>query len=121
LGNVSYAIGDFGQAAELLRRNVEAADRRSGTSRRDVRIESQALLARTLGMLGGFPEGRRHAEEALRLATQEGRGATPIIVHAFSSRLYLDQGDLEHAIQVCDQGLALSRASGSRNLLAAII
>jgi tetratricopeptide (TPR) repeat protein len=72
-------------------------------------------------MLGGFAEGRRHAEEALRLATQEGRGATPIIVHAFSSRLYLDQGDLEHAIRVCDQGLALSRASGSRNLLAAIL
>jgi class 3 adenylate cyclase/tetratricopeptide (TPR) repeat protein len=121
LGNVYNAIGDFGQAAELLRRNVEAADRRSGTSSRDVRIESQALLARTLGALGGVTEGRRHAEEALRLATREGRGATPIIVHAFSSRLYLDQGDLEQAIRVCEQGLALSRASGSRNLLAAII
>jgi tetratricopeptide (TPR) repeat protein len=74
-----------------------------------------------LGALGGFAEGRRHGEEALRLATLEGRGATPIIVHAFVSRLYLDQGDLEYAIRVCDQGLALSRASGSRNLLAAII
>jgi class 3 adenylate cyclase/tetratricopeptide (TPR) repeat protein len=117
LGNVSYAIGDFGQAAEILRRLVEAADRESGAPRSDVRLEPQASLARTLGALGAFAEGRRRAEEALRLAMLEGRGATPIIVHAFSSRLYLDQGDLEHAIRLCDQGLALSRASGNRNML----
>jgi predicted ATPase len=121
LGNVYYAIGAFGQAAALLRRNVEAADGQSGTPRTDVRIVSQALLARTLGALGAFAEGRRHGEEALRFATLEGRGATPIIVHGFLSYLYLAQGDLEHASRVCDQGLALSRASGSRNLLSAII
>jgi class 3 adenylate cyclase/tetratricopeptide (TPR) repeat protein len=121
LGNVYYAIGAFGQAAALLRRNVEAADGQSGTPRTDVRIVSQALLARTLGALGAFAEGRRHGEEALRFATLEGRGATPIIVHGFLSYLYLAQGDLEHASRVCDQGLALSRASGSRNLLSAIL
>src|SRR4030095_10019310 len=31
LATIYYAIGDFGRAAELLRRNVEAADRESGT------------------------------------------------------------------------------------------
>ena len=121
LGQAYYAIGDFGRAAELLRRNVEAADRESGTPRTDVRIQSQAWLARTLGALGAFAEGRRHGEEALRLATLEGRGATPIVVHAFLSQLYLAQGDLEHAIRVCDQGLALSRASGNRNMLPMIV
>ena len=35
LGQVYYAIGDFGRAAELLRRNVEAADRESGTPSTD--------------------------------------------------------------------------------------
>ena len=75
LGQAYYAIGDFGQAAELLRRNVEAADRESGTPSIDVRIQSQAWLARTLSALGAFAEGRRHGEEALRLATLEGRGA----------------------------------------------
>jgi tetratricopeptide (TPR) repeat protein len=121
LGQAYSAIGDFGRTAELLRRNVEAADGNAGTPSINVRLRSQALLARTLGVLGVFTEGRRHGEEALRLATLEGRGATPILAHAFLSQLYLDQGDLEHAIRVCDQGLALSRASGNRNMLPTIV
>ena len=72
LGQMSYALGDFGRAAELLRWNVEAADRVSGTPSTDVRIESRAWLARTLSALGAFAEGRHHGEEALRLATMEG-------------------------------------------------
>ena len=114
LGQVYYAIGDFGRAAELLRRNVEAADRESGTPSTDVRIQSRAWLARTLGALGAFAEGRRYGEEALRLATLEGRGHTPIVAHGCLGELYLAKGDLEHAIRVCDQGLALCRASGHR-------
>ena len=121
LGNTYYAIGDFDRAAQILRCQVDTADRESGAPSRDVRIRSQALLARTLGVMGAFTEGRRHAEEARRLATLEGRGATPMIVHAFSSRLYLEQGDLAHTIRVCDQGLALSRASGNRNMLPIIV
>jgi class 3 adenylate cyclase/tetratricopeptide (TPR) repeat protein len=117
LGQIYYAIGDFGRATELLRRNVAAADREAGTPSTDVRIQSQAWLARTLGALGAFAEGRRHGEEALRLATLEGRGLTPIMVHACLGDLYLVQGDLEHAIQVLEPGLALCRASGNRNVL----
>src|SRR5438128_379944 len=75
-GGAYSAIGDFGRAAELLRRNVEAAARQSGTPSTDVWIRSQASLARILGALGVFAEGRRYGEEALRLATLEGRGAT---------------------------------------------
>jgi tetratricopeptide (TPR) repeat protein len=114
LGQVYFNLGDFGRAAELLRRNVEAADGASGTPRADVRIQSQAWLARTLSELGAFAEGRRHGEEALRLATREGRGTTPIIAHSFLGELCLAQGDLEHAIRVLEQGLALCRASGSQ-------
>ena len=120
LGQAYYAIGDFGRAAELLRRNVEAADRESGTPSTDVRIRSRAWLARTLSALGAFAEGRRHGEEALRLATLEGRGDTPIIAHGCLGHLYLAQGDLEHAIRVLEQGLALCRASGNRDWLRAI-
>ena len=86
------------------RRNVEAADRESGTPSADLRIRSRAWLARTLSALGAFAEGRRHGEEALRLATLEGRGTTPIIAHGCLGELYLAQGDLEHAIRVLGPG-----------------
>jgi tetratricopeptide (TPR) repeat protein len=51
----------------------------------------------------------------------EGRGDTPIIAHTWLGRLYLAQGDLEHAIRVYDQGLALCRASGNRAWLRPIV
>ena len=115
LGQAYYFIGDISRAAELLRWSVEAADREPGTSSTDVRIESRAWLAVTLGTLGAFAEGRRHGEEALRLATRDGRGTTPITVHTCLGLLYLAQGDLEPAIRVLEQGLALCRASGNRD------
>jgi tetratricopeptide (TPR) repeat protein len=113
LGQAYEAFGDFGQAAELLRRNVEAADWESGTLSNQ-RIQSRAWLTRTLGQLGAFAEGQRHGEEALRLATLVGRGATPIVAHGCLGLLYLAQGDLEHAIRVLEPGLALCRTSGYR-------
>ena len=116
LGGAYYAIGDFGRAAELLRWNVEAADREAGTPSTDLLIESRAWLARTLSALGAFAEGRRHGEEALRLATMEGRGDTPIIADAWLGDLYFVKGDLEQAIRVLEPGLALCRASGNRTM-----
>jgi tetratricopeptide (TPR) repeat protein len=121
LGQAYYAIGAFGRAAELLRRSVEAADREAGTPGTVFRSQSRAWLARTLSELGAFAKGRRHGEEALRLTTLEGRGETPIIAHACLGLLYLAQGDLEHAIRVLEQGLALCRASGNRNWLRSIV
>jgi tetratricopeptide (TPR) repeat protein len=73
-----------------------------------------------LSALGAFAEGRRHGEEALRLATLAGRGETPIIAHTHLGLLYLAQGDLEHAIRVLEQGLVLCRASGHRGNLRTI-
>src|SRR5262249_48428743 len=52
-----------------------------------------------------------------RVATLEGRGQTPIVAHVHLGSLYLDQGDLEHAIRVLEPGLALCRASGDRGWL----
>ena len=114
LGQAYFVIGDFGRAVELLQRSVEAEDRASGWPGTDLRIQFRAWLAHALSMLGAFAEGRRHGEEALRLATLQGRGATAIIVHNQIGLLYLAKGDLEHAIGVLDQGLALCRASGHR-------
>ena len=121
LGQAYYVSGDFGRAAELLWRNVKAADRESGTPRTDVRIRSQAWLARTLSGLGAFAEGRRHGEEALRLAILEGREEIPVVAHGLLGELYLAQGDLAHAIRVLEPGLALCRASGNRGWLRVIM
>jgi tetratricopeptide (TPR) repeat protein len=96
---------------------VEAADRESGTPVTPLRISARVWLTRTLSALGAFAEGRRHGEEALRLATLAGRGSTPIIAHAFLGELYLAHGDLEPAIRVLEQGLALCRAFGNRTEL----
>ena len=117
LAQAYQAIGDFGRAAELLRRNVEAADRESGAPDTDLRIASRAWLALTLSNLGAFAEGRRHGEEALRLATLAGRGAIPVVAHGCLGNLYLAKGDLKHAIRVLDQSLALCRASGNLDWL----
>jgi tetratricopeptide (TPR) repeat protein len=121
LGQTYYDVGDFGRAAELQRWNIAAADRESGTSSIGSRSRSRARLARTLSALGAFAEGRRHGEEALRLATLAGQGQTPLIAHGCLGELYLAQGDLEHAIRVLDQGLALCRASGERTWLRVIM
>jgi class 3 adenylate cyclase/tetratricopeptide (TPR) repeat protein len=121
LGQVYEVTGDFGRAADLLRHNVEAVDGESSAASADFRLRSRAWLARTLSALGAFAEGRLHGEEALRLATLEGRGVTPIMVHGCLGELYLAQGDLAHAIQVFDQGLTLCRASGNRDWLRSIV
>src|SRR5262249_37065192 len=94
LGQAYYGIGDFGRAAELLQWNVEAADKESGTRSTVFRfgIESRAWLGMTLGALGAFARGRRHGEAALRLATLDGRGATPSMAHGDLGHLYLAQG-----------------------------
>src|SRR5262249_7339328 len=93
LGLAYYFLGDFGQAAELLRWSMETADRESGTLSTNVRISSQAWLARTLSALGAFPEARRHGEEALRLATLAGRGERSLLTHGCLGLLYVAQGD----------------------------
>src|SRR5205814_433428 len=52
LGPVYYVLGDYRRAAELFRRNVEAADREADRPRTALQIESQAFLASTLSHLG---------------------------------------------------------------------
>jgi DNA-binding winged helix-turn-helix (wHTH) protein/tetratricopeptide (TPR) repeat protein len=111
LGQVYYAIGDCERAAALFRRNVKALEIDTGCPAPPYRIQSQGYLAVALGALGQFAEGRRHGEEALRLATDEGRGVEPMVAHWCLGRLYLVQGDLEAAISVLEQGLSFCRAA----------
>jgi tetratricopeptide (TPR) repeat protein len=106
LRQACYAIGDFGRAAELLRGNVVAADREAGRPNKDVLLRSQAWLARTLGTLGEFVEGRRHEDEALALH-QLG------VVHA-----YVDPPDAALAAAHYQQALYLADELGMHPLQA---
>jgi tetratricopeptide (TPR) repeat protein len=117
LGGAYNPIGAYGRAVELLRWSVEAADREAGTSSIAARIGARTALVFTLSELGAFAEGRRYGEEALRLATLAGRRSAPANARSRLGRLYLAQGNLEHAIPVLEQGVALCRASGDWNQL----
>jgi predicted ATPase/class 3 adenylate cyclase len=116
LGMVYWAVGDYGRAAELFRRNVGMRD--PGARRPDYPYQSQSLafLALTLSYLGQFTEGRRHGEEALRLATVENRGGAPMTACWCLGRLYLAKGDLTAATRLLDQGLARCRTTDNRNM-----
>jgi tetratricopeptide (TPR) repeat protein len=115
LGQAYVGLSDFARAAALLRRTVKILGEESGAGDPVLRSYSQAWLARTLSYLGEFAEGRHYGEEALRFVRVEGRRVLPIIAHGCLGILYLAQGDLEAAIQVFEQGLALCRAAGSRD------
>jgi tetratricopeptide (TPR) repeat protein len=123
LGQTYAGIGDYGRAAALLRGNVAALARSTPGEIRLWCIKSQARLAEVLGMLGEFAEGRRHGEEALRLAMMDGQWQSdaPIYARARLGSLYHTQGDLEAAIRVCEEGLALCRATGNRAMLLDIL
>jgi tetratricopeptide (TPR) repeat protein len=66
LGQVYWAIGDYGRATEIFRRNVEALE--PGMRRPDHQIQSQAWLAFILSDFGQFAEGPG-ARERRRSAT----------------------------------------------------
>jgi tetratricopeptide (TPR) repeat protein len=117
---IYYSIGDYGRAAELFRRNVATLESDPGRPHLPYLIQSRAWLVLALSQLGQFAEGRCHGEEALRLATVEGRGGDPLVAHWCLGCLSLAQGDLEAAILLLDQGLALCRAADHRDLGRAI-
>jgi tetratricopeptide (TPR) repeat protein len=115
VGQVHYALGDFSQAAAQLRRNVKTLESGAPDPGRYYGIASRAWLALALSTLGEFAEGVRHGAEALRLASGEATGASPVIVHGCLGLLYLNKGDLEAGVLVLERGLALCRATGDRD------
>jgi tetratricopeptide (TPR) repeat protein len=116
LGPAYFNMGDYGRAAELIRRSVEAQAPDTRSPERPSQIASQAWLAVPLSHLGQFAEGRRHGEEALRRATVADTGMGAMVAHFCLGHLYLVQGDLEAAIRVLDQGLTLCRATNNRSI-----
>jgi tetratricopeptide (TPR) repeat protein len=115
LGQAYFGLGEFGRAAELLRRNVAALEASILELEPYYGSVSRAWLALTLSELGEFAEGRRHGEEALRLAMAESQSDALIIAHGCLGLLALAQGELGAASRVLEQGLVLCQASGNRD------
>jgi tetratricopeptide (TPR) repeat protein len=115
LAQAYFAMGDIGQAAALLRQNVEALEAGVSDPRMLHGIMSRAWLALVLSVLGDFAQGRPPGEEAMNLASVDGRRNHAPIAHGCLGLLYLTQGDLAQAIQVLTNGLAICRASDNRD------
>ena len=115
LAQAYFAIGDAGQAAVLLRQNIEALEGGVPDPRMLYGIMSRAWLALVLGVLGDFAQSRPHGEEAMSLASVDGRRNHAPITHGCLGLSYLIQGNLEQAIRVLTKGLAICRASDNRD------
>jgi tetratricopeptide (TPR) repeat protein len=120
LGVAYYFLGDYQQAMGLLRRNVEslAGDligERFGLTALPA-VVSRAWLVRCLAELGVFPEGRAHAEEAVRIA--EAADHPNSLIHAYLGVgfLALRTRDVSRAIPVLERGLDLCRVWNIRSL-----
>jgi DNA-binding NtrC family response regulator/tetratricopeptide (TPR) repeat protein len=114
LARACLFVGDPGQSADLLRRNVETVPL-GPRNEAIVAIQSRAWLARVLGERGEFREGQRLGEEALRLAAEDGRAMLPLLAHGSLMELCLTKGDWEAAIEVIEAGRPLSRTSDDRD------
>jgi len=120
LGVAYYFLGDYQQAMGLLQRNVEslAGDligERFGLTALPA-VVSRAWLVRCLAELGVFPEGRAHAEEAVRIA--EAADHPNSLIHAYLGVgfLALRTRDVSRAIPVLERGLDLCRVWNIRSL-----
>jgi class 3 adenylate cyclase/DNA-binding winged helix-turn-helix (wHTH) protein/tetratricopeptide (TPR) repeat protein len=122
VGQLYASMGDYHRAAEVLQGNVKALARSTPGYMRDLCISSQAWLAEMLSLRGGFVEGRRHGEKALHLALRDEPRYLDVrnSVYARLGHVYLTQGDLEAAIRVLEEGLALCRASDNQTVLSRI-
>jgi class 3 adenylate cyclase/tetratricopeptide (TPR) repeat protein len=120
LGHVYYDMGRYRQGAESFRRNVELL---GGDLVRErfglpyvASVHSRTWLAFCLAELGGFGEGIRRAEEAVRIAEAVEHPSSLASAYTGLGRVYLRKGDLQAAIPPLERGLELVRAWNIRLL-----
>jgi tetratricopeptide (TPR) repeat protein len=102
LGGTLFVLGEHGRCLALWG-EAEALARA---------LDDRVRLGRVLASMAQLLRTVRDYDGAIAAGQQ---------AHGCLGHLYLAQGDLEHAIRVLEQGLALCRASGDRDLLRPIL
>ena len=118
VGQLHYHRGDYRRAAEHFQRNVATltGDRiheRFGLPQLPS-VHSRTCLAWCFSELGEFREAIELADEGLRIARGADHPLSVLIGCAGSGRVRLCQGDLDHAIPLLEQGVALTESWGIR-------
>jgi len=113
LGQVYYNLGNYSQAMEFLRKNVESLQGDLIYERFNVAalpfVTSRDWLIRCLAERGEFTEGRIRAEEALQVAETVNDSFSLFAAYYGTGFLYLYKGEFQKAISLFERGLALSQ------------
>src|SRR5262249_32885166 len=115
LGQALHSLGEYSQAIEAL----QACGQGIAAARVGERFGLQFLLsvgARTwlvwcLAEVGGFGDGVRLGEEAVRIADEADHPLSRIVARHGLGFLRLRRGELADAVRVLEQGLELCRAA----------
>jgi class 3 adenylate cyclase/tetratricopeptide (TPR) repeat protein len=113
LGQVYYNLGNYFQAMEFLRKNVESLQGDLIYERFNMAalpfVVSRNWLIRCLAEVGEFTEGRIRAEEAFQVAETVDDSFGLIAAYYGTGFLYLRKGEFQKAISLFERGLALSQ------------
>jgi len=116
LGYSFHMTGDYRQAAQVLRRNIDmlAGDRvreRFGLPIFPTfpAVTSRERLARCLGELGEFAEGIKVGEEGMRIAEELDHAPSLTAMCLGLGTLHMRREDLDSASVVLERGLAVGR------------
>src|SRR5262250_2170898 len=102
-GQAYFAIGDFGNALELLSRCVERGGHEPSQPSILFTSWAHSWLALTLSNLGRFEDARAHAQEALQIAEAADHPFTLAEALAGLGSVSLAQGDLDQAVAALER------------------
>src|SRR4029453_11699501 len=121
LGLRMQTTGEYGRAAEYLRRTVETLkgdrlhDRHEGSGTLRA-VFSRERLAWCLAELGEFPEATAHAEEAVQIASEVDHHHSLVLGYRSLGFVAIRRGDITQAIGPLERAVELCRVILTRSL-----
>jgi DNA-binding NtrC family response regulator/tetratricopeptide (TPR) repeat protein len=113
LGQVYYALADYQRAVDHLTPPLASLTGESAFARFGLplifAVGCRNWLIRALAELGEFEQGRRHGEEAIRIADTAGHPFSRAVAYLSVGYLCLRTGDVQRALEVLAPGLDLAR------------